>query len=81
MLDLVEEFRAFVKSSDGMLDEHEAHIFLEKKGEAATVRVRVVIFVLFVCPRSLLRLLVSTLLFLSIVLTTESRRSLPSVRR
>jgi len=38
VLDLVEEFRGYVtKGGDGQLDEHQTHIFLEKKGEAATV--------------------------------------------
>jgi len=39
VLDLVEEFKGYVPkgSVDGQLDEHQAHIFLEKKGEAATV--------------------------------------------
>jgi len=38
VLDLVEEFRTYTtKGGDGQLDEHQAHIFLEKKGEAATV--------------------------------------------
>lgn len=38
VLDLVEEFKGYTtKGGDGQLDEHQAHIFLEKKGEAATV--------------------------------------------
>jgi len=38
VLDLAEEFRGYTsKGGDGQLDEHQAHIFLEKKGEAATV--------------------------------------------
>jgi len=37
VLDLVEEFRTFVKTPDGQLDEQQAHLFLEKKGEATTV--------------------------------------------
>jgi len=37
VLDLVEDFRKYVPKGEGQLDEHQAHIFLEKKGEAATV--------------------------------------------
>jgi len=37
VLDLVEEFKGYANKADGQLDEHQAHIFLEKKGEAATV--------------------------------------------
>jgi len=37
VLDLVEEFRSFVTAADGQLDEQQAHVFLEKKGEAQTV--------------------------------------------
>eukprot|EP00026_Physarum_polycephalum_P005618 Phypoly_transcript_05653.p2 GENE.Phypoly_transcript_05653~~Phypoly_transcript_05653.p2 ORF type:complete len:257 (-),score=77.63 Phypoly_transcript_05653:1093-1863(-) len=38
VLDLAEDFRSYTtKGGDGQLDEHQAHIFLEKKGEAATV--------------------------------------------
>jgi hypothetical protein len=36
VLDMVEEFRTYVKDKDGQLDEMQAHVFLEKKGEAAT---------------------------------------------
>eukprot|EP01098_Paradermamoeba_levis_P012570 TRINITY_DN5532_c0_g1_i1.p1 TRINITY_DN5532_c0_g1~~TRINITY_DN5532_c0_g1_i1.p1 ORF type:complete len:251 (-),score=115.73 TRINITY_DN5532_c0_g1_i1:23-775(-) len=36
VLDLVEEFRPFA-SADGTMDEMQAHLFLEKKGEATTV--------------------------------------------
>eukprot|EP01119_Soliformovum_irregulare_P006855 TRINITY_DN19274_c0_g1_i1.p1 TRINITY_DN19274_c0_g1~~TRINITY_DN19274_c0_g1_i1.p1 ORF type:complete len:248 (+),score=80.25 TRINITY_DN19274_c0_g1_i1:50-793(+) len=37
VLDVVEDFKTYVKRPDGQLDEAEAHYFLEKKGEAATV--------------------------------------------
>eukprot|EP01111_Echinosteliopsis_oligospora_P000342 TRINITY_DN1033_c0_g1_i1.p1 TRINITY_DN1033_c0_g1~~TRINITY_DN1033_c0_g1_i1.p1 ORF type:complete len:291 (-),score=127.60 TRINITY_DN1033_c0_g1_i1:251-1003(-) len=38
VLDVSEEFKVYAKESkDGQLDEHQAHIFLEKKGEAATI--------------------------------------------
>jgi len=38
VLDQVEEFKGYAtKGGDGQLDEHQAHVFLEKKGEAATV--------------------------------------------
>jgi len=37
VLDLVEDFKGYANKADGQLDEHQAHIFLEKKGEAATV--------------------------------------------
>jgi hypothetical protein len=33
----IDTTRYTVKGGDGQLDEHQAHIFLEKKGEAATV--------------------------------------------
>jgi len=36
VLDLVEEFKLYT-NRDTSLDEHQAHLFLEKKGEAATV--------------------------------------------
>jgi len=36
VLDVVEEFRAFVTRSDNQLDEQQAHLFLEKKGETHT---------------------------------------------
>jgi len=38
VLDLVEDFKTYTtKGGDGQLDEAQAHYFLEKKGEAATV--------------------------------------------
>jgi len=39
VLDLVEEFRTYLPpgNTDGQLDEQQAHLFLEKKGEAQTV--------------------------------------------
>jgi len=37
VLDLAEEFKTYATGKDGQLDEHQTHIFLEKKGEAATV--------------------------------------------